>query len=402
MKDSVEKPENDRPNLSLLDRFCRLARHSLSATSAAIYRDCAELGWQRQYCSPPHLCWDDGIDLKALSGGDGVIAINNINADARIDIHGNDESSEKVYFIAIAPIYLNSATVAYGHLVVADSKPRRLSADEEGSLQEFSAMAGDLIDMRNARRRAAAAERELATERQQRESLIRSLSQSNQQLEQFAYIASHDLQEPLRMVTGFLGLLQDEYGQQLGDEADEYIEFATDGARRMKSMINGLLSYSRVGASDEPFVTVDAEQIFIEVRDQLINNHPNVDATITHDALPTIQGREDQIRRLFSNLINNAIDHSETASTIHIGVEEKADEFLFSVTDQGVGIAEAQQERIFDLFVSGKSRATEPHTGIGLTICTAIVEQHGGRLWVESAPDEGAAFYFTISKRNSQ
>lgn len=203
------------------------------------------------------------------------------------------------------------------------------------------------------------------------------------------------------MVTGFLGLLEEDYGHRLDEEAREYIEFAVDGSRRMKKMINDLLAYSRLKSSNEPFIDIDTDAIFVNSRDEILNNHPDVEATITHQPLPVVWGRREQLHRLFSNLLVNALKHSGPNPQVEVWSEERSDDYLFAVVDHGVGIDKSQQERIFDIFVRGGQRPRHDSTGIGLAICTAIVEEHGGRLWVDSTPGEGATFYFTISKQVS-
>ncbi|ELY25573.1 PAS domain S-box [Halogeometricum borinquense DSM 11551] len=227
----------------------------------------------------------------------------------------------------------------------------------------------------------------------------RELERSNEALQQFAYIASHDLQEPLRMVSSYLDLLSSEYGDRLDEEANEYIEFAVDGAERMRNMIDGLLTYSRVKTRAGDFEPIDPNEVIDDVCLDLKLLIENEDATITTDSFPTIRADENQLRQVFQNLIKNAIEHAgEDPPEIHIGFTELPDAYRFSVEDNGVGIPENQQEKIFEIFEQASGE--ESGTGIGLAVCKRIVERHGGDIWVESSVGKQTTFYFTISKQN--
>ncbi|AFK21156.1 PAS domain S-box protein (plasmid) [Haloferax mediterranei ATCC 33500] len=235
-------------------------------------------------------------------------------------------------------------------------------------------------------------------ERQQElEETKQELERSNEALQQFAYIASHDLQEPLRMVSSYLDLLSMEYGDQLDEEANEYIEFAVNGAERMRNMINGLLAYSRVKTQAGDFETIDPNEVVDDVCLDLKLLIENEDATITTDELPMVRADEDQLRQVFQNLIKNAIEHAgDEPPEINVGFTELSDAYRFSVKDYGVGIPEDQQEKIFEIFK--QASGGESGAGIGLAVCKRIVERHGGDIWVESTVGEHTTFYFTISK----
>jgi chemotaxis family two-component system sensor kinase Cph1 len=224
------------------------------------------------------------------------------------------------------------------------------------------------------------------------EQTVNQLEQSNDRLQQFAYVASHDLQEPARMVSSYMSLLDSEYGDELDEEAQEYIDFATDGANRMQDMIDGLLDYSRVRTNAQEFTTVDADDVFGRTLDDLGLLIDERDVTVTHDTLPTVEADERQLGQLFQNLVENAIEHG--GDEIHVGTETGNGETIFSVADNGEGIPENRQDRIFELFEQG-SRDDEG-TGIGLAICDRIVSRHGGEMWVESAEGAGTTFYFSI------
>ena len=223
------------------------------------------------------------------------------------------------------------------------------------------------------------------------------LERSNERLQEFAYIASHDLQEPLRMVSSYVDLLAREYGDQLDDEADEYIEFAVDGARRMQSMIDALLTYSRVHTQGEDFTELDTESLVEETFQDLELLIDESDATVSVESLPAVAADRDQLRQVFRNLVKNAIDHAgvDDAPTITVAGQRTEDGCRFSVTDDGPGVPESQRDAIFEIFKRG-DRSSDEGTGIGLAVCQRIVDRHGGEIWVETAEDGGAKFVFTI------
>jgi signal transduction histidine kinase len=232
------------------------------------------------------------------------------------------------------------------------------------------------------------------------ERTVEQLERSNEQLQQFAYVASHDLQEPLRMVSSYVDLLAAEYGDELDDEADEYIGFAVDGAQRMQAMIDDLLEYSRVHTQGESFEEVDAEVVLDRVLQDLELLIAETDATVTHDELPRVVADENQLGQLFQNLLSNAIEHGDDGDdppTVHVSGEDREDAVVFSVTDDGPGIPADQQERVFELFE--QSNRDDEGTGIGLAICQRIVNRHEGDIWIESTPGEGATFHVSFPKR---
>lgn len=233
----------------------------------------------------------------------------------------------------------------------------------------------------------------LEQETRQRQELARS----NTELQQFAYIASHDLQEPLRMVTSYLQLLERRYKGRLDASADDFIAFAVDGATRMKALINDLLTYSRVGTHGKSFERTNCTTVVKRAIANLKIAIEESQATITYDPLPEVLGDAIQLTQLFQNLISNAIKfHSEAPPVIQIRAELQAREWLFSVQDNGIGIEPQYAEQIFVIFQRLHRRTDYSGTGIGLAVCKKIVERHGGRIWVQSELGQGATFYFTL------
>ena len=239
------------------------------------------------------------------------------------------------------------------------------------------------------------------TERKKAEKLLKQkleeLARSNSELEQFAYVASHDLQEPLRMIASYLQLLQRKYEGKLDEKADKYIHFAVDGASRMQSLINDLLDFSRVTTKAKEFEPTNCEEILDNVLSSLEVVIKESGATVSHDPLPEINADSTQIAQVFQNLISNAIKfRSEKPPEIRISARQEADHWLFSVKDNGIGIDPKYSERIFEVFKRLHKREEYPGTGIGLSICKKIVERHGGSIWVDSKPGKGSTFYFTL------
>ncbi len=229
--------------------------------------------------------------------------------------------------------------------------------------------------------------------------LNEELLRSNRELESFAYVASHDLQEPLRMVTSFTQMLEKRYAGKLDQDAQDYIKFAVDGAKRMYDLINGLLSYSRVQTKGKEFSRVNMSKVLDKVTRNLSLRIKEQNAVIVKNDLPVLFADESQMIQLVQNLIENGIKFSRENPRIYFSSKPDGDHYIFSVRDEGMGIDPLYFERIFKIFQRLLPKEEYEGTGIGLAICKRIVERHDGKIWVESEPGKGSTFYFTIPRQ---
>ena len=239
------------------------------------------------------------------------------------------------------------------------------------------------------------------TERKQMEERLKQITDemqcSNTELEQFAYVISHDLQEPLRMVSSYTQLLAKRYSNKLDADADEFIAYAVDGAKRMQTLLHDLLEYSRVGTRGKPFSLVNCEHIVEQAMANLKIAIEECGASVSYDVLPTIMGDEGQLVRLFQNLIGNAIKfRQEEAPQVYISAQRRNNMVTFSVKDNGIGIDRQHSQSIFEIFRRLHTKEEYPGTGMGLAICKKIVERHGGHISVQSQLGQGSTFYFSV------
>jgi len=226
-----------------------------------------------------------------------------------------------------------------------------------------------------------------------------ALTRSNAELEQLAYVASHDMQEPLRMVASYLQLVAQRYRGRLDADADEFIGYAVDGAKRMQALINDLLAYSRIGTKARPFEPTDCTQVLETALANLRVTLQDSGAQVTHGPLPVVPGDAMQLTQLFQNLVGNALKFKRADPVrVHVAAEALEDTWRFTVSDNGIGIAPEYHERIFVLFQRLHGRGEYPGTGIGLAICKRVVERHGGSISVTSQPGEGSTFCFTLPR----
>jgi light-regulated signal transduction histidine kinase (bacteriophytochrome) len=250
-------------------------------------------------------------------------------------------------------------------------------------------------------------EQTVAEQSQKLDDALRQLSEqaqelrrSNEELEQFAYVASHDLQEPLRMVASYTQLLARRYADKLDDDAREFINFAVDGARRMQALIDALLQYSRVGTRGVEIATVDLNEVLDAVRANLSLAIEEAGGAVEAEALPAVSADRTQMIQLFQNLIGNALKfRGAEPPRVHVSATTGQGMAHVVVRDNGIGIDARYANRIFLVFQRLHTQAEYPGTGIGLAVCRKIVERHGGTIWVESEPGRGSAFHFTIATR---
>jgi signal transduction histidine kinase len=243
---------------------------------------------------------------------------------------------------------------------------------------------------------------EIAERRRAEQSLrvtLSDLERSNRELDQFAYVASHHLQEPVRMVASYAQLLEKRCAADLDADAREYIAHAVNGAKRMYRQINDFLAYSRLGVDSKPFAPVDCAKLFVSVQEDFEKDLQTSGGRIACDPLPQVPGDERQLAQLFWNLLDNALKfRSARAPRIRVSVRKTEDGWTFSVKDNGIGIEPEYRERIFAIFQRLHAGDKYPGTGMGLALCKRIAERHGGKIWVDSKPDKGSTFHFTISK----
>jgi len=229
------------------------------------------------------------------------------------------------------------------------------------------------------------------------------LRRSNEALEQFAYVASHDLREPLRKMAGFSQLLERRYKGKLDEEADRLIAYIVDGAARLQNLIADLLDFSRVGSSQAEWSVVQTGTILERVMENLGVLIQESRAVVTHDDLPAVRGDPSQLVQLFQNLVANALKfRGEAPPVVHVGAKPENGRWLFSVRDNGIGIEPQYFRQLFTLFKRLHSKDKYPGTGIGLAICKKVVDNHAGKIWIESQPGAGSTFFFTLPAARSR
>ncbi|MEV0001077.1 ATP-binding protein [Micromonospora sp. NPDC050980] len=283
----------------------------------------------------------------------------------------------------------------YQHRIAGSGPPefRQLADDIDLMRQKI---AQDLHEVRQARERIEWVNDQLQKQAEE-------LTRSNRDLEQFAYVASHDLQEPLRKVASFCQLLQRRYAGQLDERADQYIAFAVDGAQRMQRLINDLLAFSRIGRLTTGFIDVDLNRVMGEVAGQTEAARQYADAELTWGEMPTIRGEEPLLTNLLVNLVSNSVKfrRPDVPSKVHVSARLVDGEWEISCRDNGIGIEPEFADKIFVIFQRLHSKDAYPGTGIGLAIVKKIVEYHGGRVWVDTEAEEGTTIRFTLPAREA-
>jgi PAS domain S-box-containing protein len=310
------------------------------------------------------------------------------------------------------PDFLRAALAAKAGLKGAFALPVLIGDRVLGAVEFFSREArhpddwllsvtlavGHQIGQLMLRREAESAMREA---HEQLQAKARELERSNEELQQFAYVASHDLQEPLRMISSYTQLLERRYGGALEGDAKEFMHYIVDGSSRMKQLIEDLLEYSRVGTRGRAVVSTDSAAALAKALANLRSAQQESGASVTHGELPRVLADANQLAQLFQNLLANAMKfRGAEPPRIHVDAETRADVWVFRVKDNGIGLDPQYGERIFMMFQRLHGKTEYPGTGIGLAICKKIVERHGGRIWVESAPGSGCTFGFTLSRNH--
>jgi PAS domain S-box-containing protein len=336
-----------------------------------------------------------------LFSPDGTIITGNEMATSRFDPDGQRVIGK--HFTDVLPPALAASRLADLQRVVESARP--MESEDERAGMIFHHDWYPILDAGGRVTSVACFSRDITARRNAEDALRQTrddLARSNKDLEQFAYVASHDLQEPLRAVAGFVELLRRHLGDGLDAKAAGYVDFAVDGAKRMQTLINGLLEYSRVARAGQMDEMIDARAALDAATSLMRKAIDESHAVITADALPVIRFNQTQLSQLFQNLIGNAIRfRRDDIPRIHIGAARNGAGWKFSVADNGIGIEPEYSERIFLLFQRLHSREQYKGTGIGLAICKRIVEHHKGKIWVESTPGQGSTFCFTIPDKGT-
>ncbi|MBI2090759.1 MAG: GAF domain-containing protein [Deltaproteobacteria bacterium] len=307
------------------------------------------------------------------------------------------QAAEKLELVSFAGIPIVMGERVVGVLGIMMDRLHGFTDEEKNLLKIFADQAAVALENAQLFEEIMVSRKELQRANEAISLKAEELARSNTELEQFAYVVSHDLQEPLRMVSSYVQLLARRYRAKLDSDADEFIAYAVEGAKRMQRLIHDLLAYSRVGTRGNEFKPTNCEAVLGRTLFNLKAAIEECGAVVTHDPLPTVTGDGMQLEHLFQNLIGNAIKfRNQESPRIHLSSERKDGEWLFSVRDNGIGIDPQYAERIFVIFQRLHGREEYPGTGVGLAICKKIVERHGGRIWVESEIGKGATFSFTI------
>lgn len=308
----------------------------------------------------------------------------------RVEAHRYNFVSVEFGIALFAISFILVALLIFGISAYKVNKIDEARSEAEEALKKLNANLELLVEKRLQEANEISLELKSANEK---------LISSNKNLEQFAYVASHDLQEPLRMISGFLQLLAKKYGSALDEDAKKYIKFAVDGADRMKNLINDILDYAKINTVNTTLTKVDLNAVIQEIKYNFSTLINSTKTTLKVDQLPVIDASLIEMQQLFTNLITNAIKYTKDKTPIiEIKSVEEETQWIFSIRDNGIGIDTRYFDRIFVLFQRLHNKSEYSGTGIGLAICKKIVEGHGGKIWVESKKDEGSTFYFTVLK----
>jgi len=355
----------------------------------------AQAGFEDGYLESLNVTWADtergrGPTGTAIRTGKACVA-KNILTDPKFKLW-REQAIKRGYVSSIAlPLIIENVVI--GSLNIYSAETKAFDIDEDEVLLKLTEnLAYSIEKLRSYTKRKIVEDQLKLT--------MEDLKRSNTELEQFAYIASHDLQEPLRMISSFVQLLAKRYKDRLDEDADDFINFIVDGAKRMQIMINDLLTYSQIGRIDKGFRSTDTNIVLTNVLEMLGIPIEDTNATITHDSLPTILANERGLSQMFQNLISNAIKFhkEEEPPVVHISAKLQKNQWIFSIRDNGIGIDSQNFDRIFIIFQRLHTKDEYGGTGLGLAICKKIIERHNGKIWVESEVRKGSTFYFSIPK----
>jgi len=357
----------------------------------------AEVGADKQGVPKiPLLPYDMGIAGPAFLTGKPIV-IDNYPSDPRAAPH-----IVKTGLQSMVAFKVKVGGRTLGTLNIDSWQPNHFTPERVRHVTAVADEIGALLENARLQEEAYLHAEELKRANEALDSRAQDLARSNADLEQFAYVASHDLQEPLRMISSYSGLLSQRYKDKLDTDAADFLGYITDGASRMQRLIQDLLAYSRAGSEDSDLVLVDCEEVLARVGSNLRLTIQESNAEVSHDPLPSVHGNFTQLCQLFQNLIGNAVKfRGDQPPQIHVGVESQGDHWLFSVRDNGIGISLQYKERIFTIFQRLHTKEEYPGTGIGLAICKKIVEKHGGNIYVESETGKGSTFYFTLPRKQT-
>ena len=366
--------------ISLIDRDRQWFKSRVGLAAAETHRDFA-------FCS------------HALLNPSEMLVVPDTHEDERFHDNPLVVGAPNIRFYIGCPLTLSTGETL-GTLCAIDSKPRTLSSTQVEALKLLGEQVVEAIELRDKLKIVSKSEELVRVSKAELEKTVGLLSESNTELERFAYVASHDMQEPMRMITNFSSLIQSRYAQNLDPEAIKYLTYIVEGGERIQAMIRELLQYARLRNSAFIFKRVDAEHELCHALHNLAVAIQERKAEITHDKLPAIQSDAVSFMRLLQNLIGNALKFQLDCvrPRVHVGVEELEEFWRFSVTDNGIGMDDEGVRVIFEPFRRLHSWHEYRGTGIGLAECKKVVESHGGKIGVSSAPGQGSCFYFTIPK----
>lgn len=334
---------------------------------------------------------EDAFCAHAIVNPEETMVVNDATQDERFADNPDVVDDPGIRFYAGSPLVTPGGR-GLGTVCAIDDTPRELTAEQRRALEALSDMVMNQLELR---RRS----RELRDAKEGLEEMAQELKRSNEELDRFASVVSHELKDPLTQTVSNLDLLDLTVGEDLDEEARELLDEATRGGERMEHLIKDLLRYARAGGGDVEKETVDLEAVFEDMEAELQTELDATDATLTHDPLPEVEADRSLLRQCLQNLVGNALKYADkTPPEVHVGVEEDGELWRFTVEDDGRGIPEDEQDELFEIFQRASNTGETGGTGVGLALCARIVQRHDGEIGVDSTPGEGSTFTFTLPK----